>query len=433
MLIALVVLSGLASAQSQGTEPAPEAGQGVAAGTEGEDDRNDRLEARVRELERRLDKEQQEPALQPDPRANVKEATHTTPEGFWKLPGTDVVWKLGGYMKVDVIHDFYAMGNEFKFATQSIAVPEDRESRTTLTAKETRLNVDVRAPIGGHEGRVFVEGDFFTSDSSFHLRHAFGQIGGLLFGQTWTTYMDLSSRPHTLDFEGPDAELFERQVMVRWTQDCCNTSKFSIAIEDANQDLTIDPAFMGSAETPLPDLAVNVRHEGNGWHLQGSGVLRYLHFEGSGGSSDDSTIGWGVALSGKSELGDPGRRLMGQVSYGRGSGNYNQALRGSGSDAVLSPGGSLRALPSYTFVLGYEHDWSERWSSTVAYSRATVENFSSQAPMALERTQSASVNLLWTPFRRFLTGAEYLYGTRENNDGQDGMAHRLQSSFKFTF
>ncbi len=399
---------------------------------EGADDELSVLRKRVEELERRLDADERS-ALAPDPDAIVREATHTTPEGFAPLPGTAFVWKLGGYVKVDVIHDLYEIGNEDKFSTQTISVPEDRESRSNIHAKETRLNVDLRGPFGPHEGRIFVETDFFNSSESLHMRHALGQVGGLLVGQTWTTYMDLSSRPHTLDFEGPDSEIFERSPMVRWTQDVGERTTFSVAIEDMDHDMTVDPSLTGSSETPLPDLTGNLRHEADGWHVQGSGVVRYLHFEGSQGASDDSTLGWGVALSGKKQLGDPGRRLMGQVSLGEGNGSYSQALRGTGSDAVVTAGGSLRPVRARTLVTGYEHDWTDEWSSTFAYSIADVHNTSTQAATAVRQLQSASANLTWRPFDNFLTGAEYLYGTREDKNGQDGVAHRLQFSFKFLF
>jgi hypothetical protein len=123
---------------------------------------------------------------------------------------------------------------------------------------------------------------------------------------------------------------------------------------------------------------------------------------------------------------------MGQVSIGEGSAHYNQALRGSGSDAVLEAN-ALEALPVITGVVGYEHDWSATWSSTLAWSMARVDTRESQVATAMEQSQSASINLVWHPSPRILTGVEYLWGERENLDGESGEAHRLQVSFKFTF
>jgi hypothetical protein len=64
---------------------------------------------------------------------------------------------------------------------------------------------------------------------------------------------------------------------------------------------------------------------------------------------------------------------------------------------------------------------------------ARVDTRESQVATAMEQSQSASINLVWHPSPRILTGVEYLWGERENLDGESGEAHRLQVSFKFTF
>jgi hypothetical protein len=44
-----------------------------------------------------------------------------------------------------------------------------------------------------------------------------------------------------------------------------------------------------------------------------------------------------------------------------------------------------------------------------------------------------SANLIWLPVERMGVGIEYLYGTRENKDGQSGEAHRLQAAIQYKF
>jgi len=402
----------------------------------GETPANSDVEARLRALEQRV-KELEGDVVQPKPNERPlirHEATHSTPRGFWRVPGTDIGIKIGGYTKLDVIHDFQDIGNRFKFATNSIPVPSADQSRTTMHARESRLFLDVRSTMEGLPARVYVEGDFFGDGNQFELRHAYGQWGGLLAGQTWTTYMDVDSRPHTLDFEGPDAEIFSRNPMVRWHSELDDGWSYAVAIEDATQQFanTGGAALPGQSITTLPDLAGNLRLERESWHGQLSFVLRELSFEGDPGNADDDALGFGVVLSGKTQLGDPGRRLMGQVSYGEGSAYYCQTLRGTNSDAVYTATG-LEVLTNYTAVVGYEHDWSPKWTSSLAYSLARVDDVAEQAADALRTAESASVNLVWQPNHRFLTGVEYLYGSREDVSRQSGDAHRVQFSFKFLF
>ena len=394
------------------------------------------LDARIQALSEELDAARAElGATETDaPFDKVRQRRDSTlapSTGLVDIAAEDLSLRIGGYVKMDGIHDFQRVGNASKFATATIPVPTEDQERTTFQARETRLNVDVRSGFKAEAVRFFVEGDFYGAGGAFNLRHAYGEYGGLLAGQTWTTFMDLSSRPVTLDFEGPDGALFLRQPMVRWTQAASNTTSWSLALEGASQGVGalggVDPNL---ADAPLPDLTGNLRREVGSGHLQLSGVLRKLRYEG--GAGEDAVIGWGLALSGKTPVGPRGRRLMAQLSVGEGTGEYNQALRDDGqSDAFLGADGRLEALGNHTATVGVENDWNADWSTTVAYSVATLDNVTGQAADVLHQTQSTSATLLWHPTRHFLAGVEYLYGTRENNDGQRGHANRVMFSFKF--
>ena len=65
---------------------------------------------------------------------------------------------------------------------------------------------------------MFVETDFYGTSSALRLRHAYGSFGGLLAGQTWSTFVDEDNMPSTIDFEAPMAFASIRQAQVRWTQ-----------------------------------------------------------------------------------------------------------------------------------------------------------------------------------------------------------------------
>jgi hypothetical protein len=46
------------------------------------------------------------------------------------------------------------------------------------------------------------------------------------------------------------------------------------------------------------------------------------------------------------------------------------------------------------------------------------------------RANYVSANLIWLPLPRMRVGIEYLYGFRQNKDGQLGFDHRIQSAFQ---
>src|ERR1700741_1572171 len=87
---------------------------------------------------------------------------------------------------------------------------------TWRVAGQTRFNVEVTGPTTAGPFKAFVEGDFFSDQNAFRLRHAYGTVGEVLGGQTWTTFMDEDAMPETIDFESPIAFPIVRQAQIRW-------------------------------------------------------------------------------------------------------------------------------------------------------------------------------------------------------------------------
>ena len=50
-----------------------------------------------------------------------------------------------------------------------------------------------------------------------------------------------------------------------------------------------------------------------------------------------------------------------------------------------------------------------------------------------KRTYRLSSNLFWTPTPRIDFGAEYLWGRRENKDGEEGDATQIQLMTRYRF
>ena len=67
--------------------------------------------------------------------------------GSFLIPGTDLSFKVGGRIKLDVIQDFDAITNPDVFKTSSIPVPEvASDGNSNLQARDSRLHVEVRSP-----------------------------------------------------------------------------------------------------------------------------------------------------------------------------------------------------------------------------------------------------------------------------------------------
>ena len=55
-----------------------------------------------------------------------------------------------------------------------------------------------------------------AGQTTFRLRHAYGELGHFGAGQTWSPFMDPDVFPNSLEYWGPTGMVFFRNVQVRW-------------------------------------------------------------------------------------------------------------------------------------------------------------------------------------------------------------------------
>ena len=367
------------------------------------------------------------PAKKDDASHPVSAGTAAGPAaGTFAIPGTESTIKLGGYLKVDWIQDFDAIGDAYEFKVNSIPVEgsaaADQDERTTIHARESRLNLDYRS---GKGFRAFVEGDFFGDKNVFRLRHAYGELGPLLGGQTWTTFMDITARPLTVDVEGAEGEVFLRQAMIRLSRPFSDTWRGSIAIENPSPEFAVPGALEGSARSSMPDVGAMGRGTGKPGHVQVAAVLRQLRFDGEGPSADQSEIGWGLnASAGVKTVGSD--ELLLQFVVGEGIAHYIEGLSGQNSDAAFDVNDELQPLPVMGMVAGYTRHWSPTLRSGFAFSMAELDNDPAQGGGALAGIRDLRVNLIHSYATNVDLCGEALWGRREDQDGSSGEAWRGQ-------
>jgi hypothetical protein len=271
--------------------------------------------------------------------------------------------------------------------------------------------------------RMFLEVDFFGSGNSLRMRHAYATLDGLLVGQTWSTFMDEDVMPPTLDFEEPIAYAMVRVAQVRWTQPLGEEWYVAFGLEAPDSEIE-NPPLPGEREDPAPDLTSRLRWTHGMGHLQASawgGMARYRLDSGS----EDNAFLWAGLLTGSLKFFEKDRLLF-QVGYGHGLGRYRGGLV-----AAPDEDGDLEALPAVATMVSYEHFWSDAVSSNLTYSTAHADNTDGQTGDAVKNLRYAAVNLIWRFLSWASVGVEYLYGSREDNDGSDGEANRIMMSFKF--
>jgi hypothetical protein len=351
------------------------------------------------------------------------------PKSF-KVPGTDLSLGIGGYVKVDFIQDFSGIGDAYEFKTNTIPVEgsaaADQSGRTTIHARETRVNLDLRSNgTGRHHFRAFVEGDFFGDNNAFRMRHAYGEFGPILGGQTWSTFQDISARGLTIDFEGPDGEVFVRQAMIRFTHRIDEHWSFAVAAENPSPQFAVPSDLTGSARAAMPDIPAYVRYQRGAGHVQVAGLVRQLRFDGTGDADDTATTGWGLNTTFVFPIRE-GYQLLGQFAIGEGTGRYIEGVSGQNLDAVLTSTGALQGIRTQSGNLGYIHKWSATVKSGLNFSTSYVEDNAALPATAIDRLMDIRGNVVWTPYRLVDIGGELLWGERRNKNGASGDAWRFQ-------
>lgn len=70
-----------------------------------------------------------------------------------------------------------------------------------------------------------------AGQTTFRLRHAYGELGQFGAGQTWSPFMDIDVFPNSIEYWGPNGMVFFRNVQVRWMPLRSDKGRITIALE----------------------------------------------------------------------------------------------------------------------------------------------------------------------------------------------------------
>jgi hypothetical protein len=165
----------------------------------------------------------------------------------------------------------------------------------------------------------------------------------------------------------------------------------------------------------------------------GADVFR-LEWQGGDTGPSDEKMGYGVSLTGRHLIGGSNNNaISGAATIGSGSAHRVVSLSfDGGNDAVMTPDG-LDVMSHWQVYGGYSHYWTKSLNSSVSAAWAELDNSELQPGNAIRRAGSVHVNLIWFPYKLVSTGIEYMYGIRENKDGEEGTASRIQFMVKYKF
>jgi glutaminase A len=363
--------------------------------------------------------------------------------------------EIYGFAMLDIGHDFKQIHPNWFDTMRVTKLPkvEDefgRDHHAFAGVRQSRFGVRASTPTDLGDLKATFEYELFGTgvdegQTTFRLRHAYGELGSFLAGQTWSPFMDPDVFPNSVEYWGPTGMVFFRNVQVRW-QKAIDRHHVMVALE--RPGASGDAGIYGdrielqniNARFPIPDFSAAYKLSTDWGYVRAAGMLRIIkwddllndQFELSG----DAT-GWGFNLSSNVNLGESDVVRL-QVVFGEGIENYmNDAPVDIGvQNNLQNPARPIvgTPLPIVGIVAFLDHNWGGGLTSTVGYSRTDIDNSDGQSPDAYKSGQYALGNLLYSPVKNLMFGGELQWGRRENfSDGFSSDGVKVQFSVKYNF
>jgi hypothetical protein len=317
------------------------------------------------------------------------------------------------------------------------------------SVRQTRFGVKSSSPTPLGDLNTVFEWELFgtgvdAGQTTLRLRHAYGELGPIGAGQTWSPFMDIGVFPNTVEYWGPPGMAFFRNVQVRWMPVRKKSGSVTIALErpgaSGDQGVYADRIELSDI-TPrfnFPDLSGNARIDRKWGYLQTAAIVRKIGWVDTSGNKANlgaSVVGWGIDLSSNLNLSKNDVAKLSFV-YGRGIENYMNDAPFDVGVAHTPPNSAVPfkgvLLPLYGVVAFLDHTWNQHFTSSAGYSLIDIVNSNAQLPSDFHQGDYAIANLLYHPVPKVMMGAEFQFGRRENvSNGFNYNDYRIQFSFKY--
>jgi Porin subfamily len=369
--------------------------------------------------------------------------------GYMSIPGTNTSIKIGGLIKIDGMDDVHGGGmggtSTDPRAIALIGTPaSNRDGDFQATARQTMINIATLTPTKFGDLKTYVSMDFlggtngnqyFTNSYAPRLKEAYVSMktsgdDTWLVGQTWSTFMDLTSYPETLDNGGPVGVVYIRQPQIRYTRNLGDGNRLYFAIESPFGDFEGNSAYPvftngGAPSTnildPVPDFVVKLSHDANWGHVQIAGVARYIE-DNTGGAVVSNFKGQAGTFGGGGMIGVTLKTwgldtIKAQGVGGDGVGRYlygDADTRASGASLGYCPGMTLACridpVVGYGGTIGYQHFWNPQLRSNFVGGVAFYPDEIPDSPTTSTKdVATAFANLIYSPLPNLDLGAEFIY------------------------
>ena len=204
-----------------------------------------------------------------------------------------------------------------------------KDGSTFAGVRQTRVGVRGFNPTALGELRTTFEWELFgvgvdEGQTTFRLRHAYGELGEWGAGQTWSPFMDIDTFPNSIEYWGPTGMPFFRNVQVRYMPIQGDT-RLTLAVErpgaSGDAGVLADRIELQNVtgRNPIPDFTGEYRHafgEGKGY-VEMAGIVGKMSWDDlldDGLDLGGSAARWGLNFTSNIKFGDSTTLRLGTPS-----------------------------------------------------------------------------------------------------------------------
>ena len=347
---------------------------------------------------------------------------------------------IGGYVKAAAEYDFGGISDDVDFYPSLI--PNKGQTRVR---NQFQIDVSTSTIFLKLVGRtknlgdfvVYTAGNFRGDGKTFELQNAYASFLGFTVGYDYGLFMDLSALPPTIDFAGPNGQIFYRATQFRYEKSFAKGWKAGIGVEMPVVD-GITNTHVNITTQRMPNFPAYLQY---GWnsnsHIRVAGVVRNMTYDNLESNKLESQVGWGTFVSTTFNVGKK-VQFFGQATYGKGIGQYLNDLSNLNVDIVPDPEkeGTMQVLPMMGWYAGLQYTICPKVfvSSTYSQSRLYSENDYPASPSGQYRYgQYLVANIFWNVTPDLQVGAEYLRGWRTDFNDETRHANRMNVSVQYSF
>ncbi len=344
--------------------------------------------------------------------------------------------RILGSVRFSVLYDMVELPVKGIFSTYYIPTGADNKKVPNYynDLRQTRLGFEVNRKLETKNVFIRLESDFNGQNGQFRIRHAYGEVGKFLVGQTWSLFSNVSSLPAMVDGNGPTGSVTLRTSQARYSGKNNKGVRWAAAFEYSRPDLNFqefDTSGLSSVQL-IPDVTGRIEYDGLFGAVQLSGVITTISIKDLNNKVSNS-FGLGGSISGTIDF-DKRHQLLYQITYGRSISHFITTFNGTGRDAVYNPETEkIESINSFGGFLSYGLAWTRNLSTHISVGYAELSNKEFQSNDAYKNSMSASLDGFWSIAEGAKVGVEYVFGQRWNKDGGTGQASRVWALFYYDF